>query len=194
MGLRATSAIVTLLFSGATAQAQDDCFRKVVEFSEGICAEFVELEGGGQSVDLEGELNAELNGIFSAITDIGGRFGGSLSRDEYTNILREDIPSALEGGRTCRLDVAKSFYDKICGAPEVQGAVQDTTFTRDALIDDPDGWTNVRSGPGTQYQAFTRVVEDEVFRTFVQRDPWWQVQLSDGRVGFVHGSRIRLVD
>jgi len=194
MGLRTGLALATFLTSAGVAAAQDDCFRKVVEFSEGICAEFVRLEGGGQSFDLEGELNAELNGIFSKITDIGGRFGGSLNRDEYANILREDIPSALEGGRTCRLDVAKSFYDKICGGPGDQGAVTDTTFIRSARISDPDGWTNVRAGAGTQYQAFARVVEGEVFQTFVQDDPWWQVRLSDGRVGFVHSSRIRLVD
>lgn len=194
MRIWAVAALAVGIGGGGAARAQDDCFRKVVQFSEGICAEFVRLEGGEESYDLQGELNAKLNGFFKVISDVGGEFGGSLNKEAYSNILREDIPVALEAGRACRLEVAKSFYDKICGASTEQTKAPMDPFSKTALIEDPDGWTNVRSGAGTDFQAFTQILDGEKFQTFVQDTPWWQVQLGYGRIGYVHSSRIRLIE
>lgn len=189
--MRIAMVILLIMWLPSSASSQD-CFRKVIEFSEGICAEFVRLEGRGEKVDLSGELSAELTGIFKSIADVGGEFGGSLSREEYTNILRKDVPAALEAGRQCRLDVAKSFYDKICGVEKSSGS--DQRFAQQAIILDPDGYTNVRSGAGTEYSVFARILDGEVFRTHVQPGSWWQIRTPDGRIGYMHRSRIRLID
>lgn len=180
--------VICLVCAASAAPAQD-CFRKVVEFSEGICAEFVRLDGDERAMNLRGDLNAELTGIFKSITDIGGEFGGSLDQEEYTNILREDIPAALESGRQCRLEVARAFFDKICGGET--GAV-DSRFAQAAHIVDPDGWTNVRSGAGTQFAIVERIYVGETFFTHRQPEAWWQVRTPSGRVGYVHRSRIVL--
>lgn len=173
------------------AASQDDCYAKVIEFSAGICAEFVRLEGQNRSLKLDGSATAKLSGIFKSITDVGGEFGGSISEEEYSNILREDIPEALESGRQCRLEVAKSFFDKICGHAATGGVNE--TFPLRARIDDPDGYTNVRSGAGLGFSVSARVLSGETFYTRVQTGSWWQVRTADGTVGYMHLSRIRLL-
>jgi hypothetical protein len=67
-------------------------------------------------------------------------------------------------------------------------------FTKAAVIDDPDGYANVRAGPAVTYPVVDRVNEGEVFTTYPQTSPWWQVRTADSRVGYMEGSRIRLVE
>ena len=63
----------------------------------------------------------------------------------------------------------------------------------DATIDDPDGYTNIRSGQGTQYSIIARVNEGEVFYTIPQQsNDWWPVRTKDNRYGYLHRSRIKL--
>jgi uncharacterized protein YgiM (DUF1202 family) len=63
-----------------------------------------------------------------------------------------------------------------------------------AVIDDPDGWTNVRSGPGVSSPVLTQVVDGDVFTATVSRDEWGHVTTKDGTSGFMHRSRIRVLD
>ena len=67
-------------------------------------------------------------------------------------------------------------------------------FTKAAVIDDPDGYTNVRSGPAETFPVIGRVNEGEIFTTYPQTNAWWQVRTADSRVGFMERSRIRLVE
>lgn len=64
-----------------------------------------------------------------------------------------------------------------------------------ALIDDPDGYTNVRAGRGTNHEVVTTVVDGEVFYVIPQvaGQDWWPVRTSDGHTGFMHNSRIDLL-
>ena len=65
---------------------------------------------------------------------------------------------------------------------------------RTAVISDPDGFTNVRDTPSTSGAIVARINEGERFSTRIQQRPWWRVRLDDGTEGWVHRSRIRLVD
>ena len=67
-------------------------------------------------------------------------------------------------------------------------------FRRTAVISDPDGFTNVRDTPSTSGAIVARINEGERFSTRIQQRPWWRVRLDDGTEGWVHRSRIRLVD
>ncbi|HEX8525968.1 TIR domain-containing protein [Allosphingosinicella sp.] len=69
-----------------------------------------------------------------------------------------------------------------------------SVFTHRATIDDPDGYTNVRSGPTAQAPIVARVEEGEIFMTYPQPGGWWQVRTGAGTLGYMSRSRIRLAE
>jgi uncharacterized protein YgiM (DUF1202 family) len=60
-----------------------------------------------------------------------------------------------------------------------------------ATVDDPDGYTYIRSGPGTQYGVIGKVHKGEVFRVVSTKGNWWQIRTEDGKSGYIHKSRIK---
>jgi len=61
-----------------------------------------------------------------------------------------------------------------------------------AVINDPDGFTNIRSGPGTQYEVISRVVNGELFYVLSPQGDWWRVRTREGKYGYIHRSRIKI--
>ena len=61
-----------------------------------------------------------------------------------------------------------------------------------AVINDPDGYTKVRSGQGTQHNVIAKVFANEVFYTTPQQSDWWRVRTKDNKCGYIHRSRIRV--
>ncbi len=66
-------------------------------------------------------------------------------------------------------------------------------FRLTAVIDDPDGFTNLRSQKSASSQVVARVNQGEQFFTYTQDGSWWQVMTRDGKVGYMHVSRIKIV-
>lgn len=66
-------------------------------------------------------------------------------------------------------------------------------FRLAAVIDDPDGFTLVRSQRSASSQVVARVEQGEPFYTYTQDGSWWQVMTRDGKVGYMHVSRIKIV-
>ena len=67
-------------------------------------------------------------------------------------------------------------------------------FTLAAVIDDPDGFTNIRSGRGTRHAIIGKVLEGETFLTYQQPGAWWRVRKGDGTTGFMYRKYIRLIE
>lgn len=63
-----------------------------------------------------------------------------------------------------------------------------------AVINDPDGYTNIRSGHGTEYSIIYRIVEGEIFYTIPQNGNWWPVRTENNMTGYIHKSRIKLIN
>ena len=79
-------------------------------------------------------------------------------------------------------------------APGAAEAAPAEAFTLAAVIDDPDGFTNIRSGASTQAAIVGKVLEGETFLTYKQPGPWWRVRKDDGTNGFMFRKYIRLVE
>lgn len=62
-----------------------------------------------------------------------------------------------------------------------------------AIIDDPDGYTNVRADPATDAAIVARVNAGEAFTTYEQSGAFWAVRTADGVTGYMARSRIRLL-
>lgn len=77
------------------------------------------------------------------------------------------------------------------------GAVnaQDVSSYKKAIINDPDGYTNVREGKSVNYAIITRIYENEVFYAYPSSESsWYPVITINGTKGFVHNSRIKFID
>lgn len=63
------------------------------------------------------------------------------------------------------------------------------------VINDPDGFTNVRAEPRENAAVVARVKSGEVFEfeyATAQSRTWWKVMLASGKTGWMHSSRIRM--
>lgn len=67
-------------------------------------------------------------------------------------------------------------------------------FALAAVIDDPDGFTNIRSGQSTKAAIVGKILEGEKFLTYKQPGQWWRVRKADGTTGFMFRKYIRLVE
>ena len=190
--LRFTPIMIAIIFAAGSASAS--CYRDVVEFSEGICAEFVGLSGEVAAEKYSGNLGASLEGLIEKLADLDGSVDVEVAKSRYQNVLQKDVPAALREGRECRLEVAKLFFDKICPSDQSSTTTVPALAAgwKFAVIQDADGWTNVRTGPGTNYQIVTRIYDGEKFTVRPDRSNWWQVRSTSGASGYMHVSRIRL--
>ncbi len=66
-------------------------------------------------------------------------------------------------------------------------------FSVNAMINDPDGYTNVRQAANVKSQIVSRVSKEEFFQTHSQNSEWWQVRLNSGAIGYMHKSRILMI-
>jgi hypothetical protein len=66
-------------------------------------------------------------------------------------------------------------------------------FTLRAVIDDPDGYTNVRRLKSASSEIVTKVFEGEVFYTYEQEGNWWEIKTKDGKIGYMYKDRINIL-
>lgn len=62
------------------------------------------------------------------------------------------------------------------------------------VINDPDGYSNLRKGKGTNHPIVKKIIEDEKFAIKRKDGEWWLVVLADGTEGWLHESRVRLLE
>jgi hypothetical protein len=79
-------------------------------------------------------------------------------------------------------------------ATDNRPATPTEAFTLAAVIDDPDGFTNIRLAPSTKAAIVGKVLEGEKFLTYEQSDPWWRVRKADGTTGFMFRKYIRSIE
>lgn len=64
-----------------------------------------------------------------------------------------------------------------------------------AEINDPDGYTNVRNGMSTDAPIIDRLYVGQVYEVFPTADAnWWKVVTPSNVAGYIHKSRVRLLN
>lgn len=61
----------------------------------------------------------------------------------------------------------------------------------DFYIEDPDGYTNVRTSGSSKAKIITQVKSGSFVDVIEKRGDWWKVKTDNGKVGYIHKSRIR---
>lgn len=59
-------------------------------------------------------------------------------------------------------------------------------------INDPDGYMNLREGPGTDANIITKIYQGQPFFVLSQTGNWWPVKVPNGPGGYMHRSRINI--
>ncbi len=61
------------------------------------------------------------------------------------------------------------------------------------IIDDPDGYTNVREYSNKNSKVIITVKEKEEFKIIDKTRDWWKIITKDGIIGYMHKSRINII-
>ena len=69
---------------------------------------------------------------------------------------------------------------------------RDTPLQLTAVINDTDGYTNVRRNKSASSEIVAREEFGEEFHTFRSKGDWWEVKTSTGQIGYMHVSRITI--
>lgn len=87
-------------------------------------------------------------------------------------------------------------YEVMIQAAASQAARPDaclaSKFSTQALIQDKDGYSNVRAQPNGKSDVIEKLFEKDVFYTFEQKGNWWQVCTPTGQIGYLYHDRIRV--
>lgn len=134
-----------------------------------------------ETVYWESELACEDN-LRLIITEADAIVAGQardLLADGYLNI-REFVPY--------RIDIDAQLFSEL-DRPQ---ACQAPKFTATAVIQDKDGYSNVRAQPNIKSNVIEKLFDNEPFYTFEQKGNWWQVCTPTGQVGYLYHDRIRM--
>jgi hypothetical protein len=114
--LRALAAMIPV-FLGSTANAeplgdQAKALNLITDTADRIC-NVITVSGSARSVDVQGQVKAELGGLASRLADVGISGSGKLNEEEYQNVLRKDLADTLRNNATCKLKVLDTLSSKI---------------------------------------------------------------------------------
>jgi len=101
-------------------------------------------------------------------------------------IARPSIPVTSIGGGASATETGRDRVEPIV---PVHRLPQGWLF---ATINDPDGFTNVRSSPNGSASILGRVLEGQQFKVEPSTGDWWKVEVEGVGEGYMHRSRIEL--
>jgi uncharacterized protein (TIGR02145 family) len=108
--------------------------------------------------------------------------------------IRKDWSNHFDNGNSvrCVADKKKEIKSK---EQEPKQKEESTKKKYIATIQDPDGYTNVRSGMSKNSEIIDRLFEGEHYEVFPSSDNnWWVVYTKSNVKGYVHKSRIKIIN
>lgn len=152
---------------------------------------------------MAGEKPSFLTTLPGLLTGIAAIVTASVTA--YTLIGKSRETAAVDASRTAAVNAAEAALaspapatqstsppaEPPAPAPQPQAGAP---FSVTAVVDDPDGYANVRAGPSTQSRIVAQVRLNETIQTHPQSTAWWLVRTQSGAQGYIHASRIRMID
>jgi len=137
-----------------------------------------------------------LTGIAAVVTSVTGllvAFNGTAAKTsdhKPADVVAVSAPATSPVATTSVV----TTHAASTSAATVPTAAQEDLYTRAAVIVDKDGFTNVRAARSPQSDVLAVVNRDEQFFTYPQDTKWWRVKTREGVMGYMHESRIKLLD
>ncbi|MDR0863573.1 MAG: SH3 domain-containing protein [Candidatus Symbiothrix sp.] len=126
--------------------------------------------------------------------------------DGYTNVREgkqndSKVLAKIYEGELFAVEKSSENWWKVITKNGIKGYVHKSRISivenfkkYNAKINDPDGYTNIRAGKGTNFQILDKLYKEETF--IIEKNEfsnWWIVKKNNGTIGFVHNSRIQVV-
>ena len=149
--------------------------------------------------DILGKFDASIE-VAMAAKEMDAADGGGLHTKESRQIISQ-ADQIVRQSNELSSDVTSLFSEqRPTGNPEDGEA--DGMFTenagnegmRMAVIDDDDGWSNLRALPSTNARIVRRIYPEEVFMVGKAQGRWYQVRTDSGETGWMHATVIRYTD
>jgi hypothetical protein len=89
-------------------EQQKEALEAIADFANKICGEY-NSQGASTSIDLSGEINAQVKGLLKKLADLGISGTAAYNDKSYQGVLQKDLLELLKNQMTCKRDVAMQF-------------------------------------------------------------------------------------
>lgn len=143
-------------FAANELDRQREALNLIGETADRIC-QTVSSQGSASSTNVQGQVNAQVNGLARKLANIGVTAGAQHSSSSWSGVLAKDLPTALRDSLQCRLQVFNSLKGTLL-QPVASGRTQQPTKP-----------TKTPSSPPSQSRPKTQVVRVPVEAEFDAR-------------------------
>jgi hypothetical protein len=149
--------------------------------------------------DILGKFDASIE-VAMAAKEMDAADSGGLQSKESRQIISQ-ADRIVRQSNELSSDVTSLFSDPRCSgnpgdgeADEMLTANAGNHGMRMAVIDDDDGWSNLRAAPSTNARIVRRIYPDETFLVGRSQGKWHEVTTDAGETGWMHATVIRYSD
>src|SRR5437899_1004744 len=89
-----------------------DALSLITEAAQKICND-VPTAGERQTIEVNGDVKAELNGLLKRLSDAGISGGGKYETEQYAGVLQKDLAMALKENSECKVTVLRLLIDRV---------------------------------------------------------------------------------
>jgi len=87
------------------------------------------------------------------------------------------------------------LYEKLYTTQtEIYKYLSQTTKREYGIVDDKDGWVNLRLEPSTESTVIAKILNGTNLEVLDKKGNWFKVSTESGRIGFVFNDRLILVN
>jgi Domain of unknown function (DUF4189) len=92
--------------------SQERALALITKTADKIC-NIVSSSGEAQSSTVRGNVKAQLSGLASKLADVGISGTGTITSDQYQNVLRKDLAATLHHNVECKRKVFETLQSKL---------------------------------------------------------------------------------
>lgn len=93
-------------------EVQTKALALITQTADGICS-IVSQAGSSQSLNVKGDVKAQLNGLIRQLADLGISGAADFTADQYEGVIHADLATAIQHNAECKLKVFDTLQSKM---------------------------------------------------------------------------------